>query len=124
MLKQPLTADLWVAFTSIAKLVPQPMIWIADALNECQQPSSELFAQIATLFLDHKDSRCVVLGRAGSFDSFPGESTVEITPDLTGPDIDAYIQSEVVKSRQLQSAEIRDLASTRCRPKLMGCSSG
>lgn len=120
MLKQPVTLDLWTAFTNIAKLRSQPMIWVIDALDECQQPSSEIFAQITTLLTDQEGSRCVILGRAGSFDSLDTKNAIKITPNLISPDIDNFIRSEVAKPGQLRSPEIRDLAQNTLQAKAHG----
>ena len=107
------SSNLWDAFTQISSR--QKMVWVIDGLDECRQPSSESFSLIYDLLALHQNSRVLIFGRPSAFQSFISANTIEVTPEATKSDIEAFIQSEVSQCRNLRSAEIQALTQQTLR---------
>jgi tetratricopeptide (TPR) repeat protein/energy-coupling factor transporter ATP-binding protein EcfA2 len=104
----PLPSELWDAFKSAAALVTEPMYWIIDGVDECQDSIQGLFGQILDLLTTHKNAHAILLGRPHMLGTIsPTTYTIEINPGLTKADIDVFIGEEISKSELLKVPELR-----------------
>ena len=108
---QPLTSELWTIFNRVAISMPELLYLVIDGVDECKEPAEVLFGQVVDLLKTHKGVRAILLGRPHVLGPIvQTKYTIEISPSLIQPDIDAFINAEIRKSTNLQSSGIRDLA--------------
>ena len=105
----PLISDLWNALTRIIALVPEPIVMIVDALDECQDPSSMFVKQIVDFLNIVRSARGIIFGRQHAVD-IACPNTIEITPELIQADIDTLVRTSISESSNLQSLGILDIA--------------
>lgn len=118
---QPLTSELWDAFSRAAALLTAPIYWIIDGVDECQDSSQGLFEQVLDFLATHENLRGVLLGRPQMLGATgPLHYTIEVNAGMTNADIDAFIDSEISKSELLRLPELRDTAFETIREKSDG----
>jgi hypothetical protein len=106
MLKnQPISSDLWTAFAEITAFIQQEAFWIIDGLDESKESGPELIKLVTSQLQIHKNSRVALLGRPSSFPPELPSAVMEIKPPMTAEDIYRYIEAEVRKSENLNSAQ-------------------
>jgi hypothetical protein len=107
--KHPLTSELWDAYSRIAALNNEPIIWIIDGIDECAESIQLLSAQLRDVLASHQATRALLLGRPHLVSEFNSMgTTIEITPSMTKADIEAFIEEAVTDSEVLNQPELRE----------------
>lgn len=107
----PSTSDYWQALEYLAPSMSEPMYWIIDALDECQEPIETLMTHITNFFNQCSSIRGILLGRPNVMESIATtKHKITLTPELVNPDIEVFLRSMMLDIANLQSPDVADLA--------------
>ncbi|KAI1390156.1 uncharacterized protein F4822DRAFT_225814 [Hypoxylon trugodes] len=108
---EPLTSELWIAFSEVTNSMAGLVHWVIDGADECNESGEVLYHQLIDLLSTNKNARATLLGRTHVLRSVAQTNcTIEITPILLQSDINTFISTEIDKTKVLKSSEIRNLA--------------
>jgi tetratricopeptide (TPR) repeat protein len=120
---QPLTSELWDIYNRIVALGGEEKVyWIIDGVDECGEPIQKVFHQVLELLTNHKTTRVILSGRPYIVETI-GDATdnkIQLSPCLTKPDLDAFIDAEISKSKILCHSVLREHVTRGLRQKSDG----